>query len=73
MGSICAKPQNLPVAQKKATINKKIVVVGPSNVGKTTIIQQLIEGKSREDYEATAITQTYKKIYTGININDYIT
>ena len=48
-------------------IYKKVIVVGASSVGKTTIIQQLLEGNT-SDVGPSVKCSTYKKIY-DVNIN----
>ena len=47
--------------------NKKVIVVGPSSVGKTTIIQQIIAQKLNEG--ATVKADQYKKNY-DITVNN---
>ena len=52
----CGDKQGAPTVGPAVSINKKVVVVGPSNVGKTTIIEQLILGKTSNESEGTPNT-----------------
>merc|ERR1719183_109405 len=70
MGGICDKQEQ---AEKVETqpITKKIVVVGPSAVGKTTIIEKLITGKANENHAQTIKSGNYKKTYQ-VNVNNHL-
>ena len=62
MGFLCPKPKpEDPV--ETSTITKKVVVVGPSNVGKTTIINQLLTGKVSAKHDPSTKSGVYTKIF----------
>ena len=44
-------------------IHKKVVVIGPTNVGKTTIITQLIKGERTNARKETTCHNSYSKTY----------
>ena len=69
MGGMCDKEQTVAKVETTA-ISKKVVVVGPSAVGKTTIIQQLLNGKTSTKQEQSIKSGSYKKTY-NVNINNH--
>ena len=61
MGSCCCPDERYEAPQPKI-YTRKIVVVGPASVGKTTIIQQFITGKTK-DLGGSSKSGTHKKNY----------
>ena len=64
MGSICDKSTD-SVAPQEKHIYKKVVVVGPASVGKTTIINQLVNGEARAAGQTTRANM-YQRTYNII-------
>ena len=62
MGNLCATNEAPPAVPKIKELKKKIVVVGPASVGKTTIISQLIKGEAAGN-AATTNASAYERKY----------
>ena len=53
---------------KKSSKDMKIIIVGDMSTGKTSIIQQYLNNKLSEDYQATIVPEFHKKIIISKDI-----